>query len=192
MEDLSPEDRQKIFAKVRQSMGLPAGQGRRGGSGGPEGPAIAGFPGRGGPGGMMFSGMVSGFSEADRERAKLPPPPEEDSQLQVLLRPGLLSDVEIIVEKISNALHIPAQAVFEKEGKQIVYVKRGKRFEEQAVQLAKRSESTMVLTGGVKEGEVVALADPYSSKDGGKGGDKKAPGSGPMMPAGGGNRGGGR
>ena len=55
--------------------------------------------------------------------AKLPPPPEEDSQFDVLLRPGLLADVEIIVEKIPNAIHVPNQAVFEKEGKLVVYVK---------------------------------------------------------------------
>ena len=178
MEDLSQEERQKIFAKVRAQMGLPARQGGPGGA--PGGPMIAGFPGMGG------AGMVGGFSEADRERAKLPPPPEEDSQLQVLLRPGLLADIEIIVEKISNALHIPAQAVFEKDGKQIVYVKRGSRFEERPIQLAKRSESTMVLSGGVKEGEVVALADPNVKPGSGKAGERKSPGASPMMPRGGG------
>ena len=181
IEELSQEERQKIFAKVRQQMGGAAG---RPGAG-PDGPAIAGFPG------MRGAGMVGGFSDADRERAKLPPPPEEDSQLQVLLRPGLLADIEIIVEKIPDAIHIPAQAVFEKDGQQIVYVKKGSRFEERPIQLAKRSESTMVLAGGVKEGEVVALADPNARPSDNKGGEKKAPGGAPMMP-GGGARGGGR
>ena len=37
--------------------------------------------------------------------------------LQVLLRPGLLADVEIIVEKIPNAISHSRPAVFEKEGK---------------------------------------------------------------------------
>jgi hypothetical protein len=180
IEDLTQEERQKIFAKVRQQMGGAAGR-----TAGPGGPMIAGFPGMGG------AGMVGGFSDADRERAKLPPPPEEDSQLQVLLRPGLLADIEIIVEKIPNAIHIPVQAVFEKDGKQIVYVKTGSRFEERPIQLAKRSESTMVLAGGVKEGEIVALADPNAKPSDNKGGEKKAPGGAPMMP-GGGARGGGR
>src|SRR5216117_3785371 len=61
-------------------------------------------------------------TEEERERAQLPTPPEEDSQLQVLLRPGLLADVEITVERIANAIHIPAQAIFEKEGKPAVWV----------------------------------------------------------------------
>jgi hypothetical protein len=145
---------------------------------------IAGFPGMRG-GGMLGDAI----SDAERGRAKLPSPPEEDSQLQVLLRPGLLADIEIIVEKIPNAIHIPAQAVFEKDGKQIVYVKQGNRFHERPIQLAKRSESTMVLAGGVKEGEIVALADPNAKPGDSKGGEKKSPGA-PMMP-GGGARGGG-
>jgi hypothetical protein len=193
IEDLSPEERQKVFAKVRESMGAPArgagqgagqpgqGGGRRG-PGGPDGLMIAGFPGR--PG--------AGPTEEERNRAKLPPPPEEDSQLQVLLRPGLLSDIEIIVEKIPNAVYLPAQAVFEKDGKQIVYVMKGKRFEERVVKLAKRSESTMVITEGASEGDIVALADPYGGSGDKKGkGQKKAPSAAPMMPGGGGQRGGG-
>ena len=120
--------------------------------------------------------------------------PDRDRQLDVLLRPGLLADVEIIVEKIPNALHIPAQAVFDKGGKQIVYVLKGKKFEERPVQIAKRSESTMVLAGGVQPDETVALADPFAKKGSKKGGeDKKSSGGGAMgaMPAGGGGDAGG-
>jgi multidrug efflux pump subunit AcrA (membrane-fusion protein) len=130
----------------------------------------------------------SKFSDEDLAKAKLPPPPEETTQLDVLLRPGLLADVEIIVEKIPSALHVPVQAVFEKEGKPIVYIQKGSRFEPRFVDIAKRSESTMVLAGGVKPDEVVALADPFAKK-GGKKEDSKKSGSGnPMggVPAGGG------
>ncbi|MFN7997092.1 MAG: efflux RND transporter periplasmic adaptor subunit [Bryobacteraceae bacterium] len=109
------------------------------------------------------------FSDEDRAKANLPPPPEEDSQLNVLLRPGLLADIEITVEKIPNALHVPAQAIFEKNGKQVVFVQQGKKFEERPIQLLKRSESTMVLSGGVKPGETIALADPTVKKSGKKG-----------------------
>lgn len=129
-------------------------------------------------------------TEEERARAKLPPPPEEDSQLQVLLRPGLLSDVEITVEKIPNAIHIPAQGVFEKEGKSVVYVERGRRFEPRFVKLAKRSESTMVIAEGLKPGETIALADPNARSSGKKGENKAPANSMPGMPAGGGGGGG--
>ena len=65
----------------------------------------------------------SKFSEEERNNAKLPLPPQQDSQVQVLLRPGLLADVEITVENLPNVIHVPGQAVFQKGGKPIVYVK---------------------------------------------------------------------
>ena len=90
--------------------------------------------------------------------AKLPPPPEEDSQLDVLLRPGLLADVEIIVENIPDAIYVPVYAVFDNGTK--VFVNVDGRFEERSVEVLKRSESVMVIAKGLEEGELVALADP--------------------------------
>jgi len=69
-------------------------------------------------------------SDEDRKNAKLPLPPNQDSQVQVLLRPGLLADVQIEVEKIPDALHVPAQAVFNRNGKYMVFVQqKGKTYE---------------------------------------------------------------
>jgi hypothetical protein len=218
MQDLSPEERQKVVAKLRESYpamgggrsqggqapsGSEGGQGRQGRSargGGAEGARSRGAQGEAGspeilaglrPGFGMGSSQQ--FTEKDLENAKLPSPPEEESQLEVLLRPGLLADVEIIVEKIPNALHIPAQAVFEKEGKPVVYVKVGNHFEPRVIKPLKRSESTMVVSEGLKAGELIALADPTARKGEKKGKEEKSGGgSGPSMPAGGGAGGGSR
>jgi biotin carboxyl carrier protein len=114
-------------------------------------------------------------TEEERERAKLPPPPEEDSQLQALLRPGLLTDVEITVERIPNAIHIPAQGVFEKDGQPAVWVQSGRRFEQRVVKLARRSESTMVIASGLKPGDVIALSDPTAKPSDKKGAKSAAP-----------------
>jgi len=138
------------------------------------GPARPGMP----P--MMGMGASQQFSAKEVENAKLPPPPEEDSQFDVLLRPGLLADVEIIVDKIPNAISIPVQAVFEKDGKLIAYVKKGKAFEERAFKPLKRSESTMVVASGLQPDEVVALSDPTAKKDDKKKGAKPAGGGGAM------------
>jgi multidrug efflux pump subunit AcrA (membrane-fusion protein) len=91
----------------------------------------------------------------------------------------LLADVEIIVEKIPNAINIPAQAVFEKDGKQIVYVRNGNRWDERPIKPMKRSESTMVISEGVKAGETIAMADP-NAKPGDKKKDKGASSGSPM------------
>jgi multidrug efflux pump subunit AcrA (membrane-fusion protein) len=134
---------------------------------------------------MKPAGPAPGsVSEADRENAKLPLSPEEDSQLSVLLRPGLLADVEIIVEKIPDAISIPNQALLEKDGRQFVYVQNLKdnRFEERTIKLAKRSESVMVIAEGLKPGEIVALGDPTATKKKGKN-EKGPPSSKSIMPA---------
>jgi hypothetical protein len=154
---------------------------------------MAGGQGRGGFGGgagrgaafnpldMLRRNPGSPYSEEERNNAKLPLPPEQDSQVQALLRPGLLADVEIEVEKIPDALHVPAQAVFQKSGKYLVYVQqKDGKYEPREVQLLKQSESTMVLSGGVKAGEQIALGDPTSDKSDKKKGDKKSGGGGAM------------
>jgi hypothetical protein len=205
MRELPPEEMQKIMQEAFKAAGVEApaggfpfggGAGRRGQGGGEnaaggEGGGRRGGEGRGGgrggdgPPTLGFS-RPGQFTEKDLENAKLPPPPEEDTQFEVLLRPGLLADVEIIVEKIPNALHVPMQAVYEKDGKPTVYVKKETQFEARAIKPLKRSESTMVIAEGVKEGEVVALSDPSAKKGQGK---KKDKGSGGAMGAlGGGNK----
>ena len=124
------------------------------------------------------SAAPSNSTERELAGAKLPPPPEEDTQFDVLLRPGLLADVNILIEKIPNALHVPTQAVFEKDGKPVVYIKAGNKFDMRVIKPSKRSESTMVIADGVKAGEIVALSDPTAKKSDTKGKDK-GPG-GPM------------
>jgi len=165
------------------------GQGRGSGAGQPG----CDSQGRGGRAGRdtiqaLMAHSSNPFSDEDRANAKLPLPPEKDSQVQVLLRPGLLADVEITVEKIPDALHIPAQAIFTKNDKPTVFVQQAKtgKFAPREVQLLKQSESMMVLAGGVQPGEVVALADPTADKNAKKEkSDKKSNGN-PMssMPGG--------
>src|SRR5215472_8163175 len=197
MQTASGADReplQKQMLDLMAKAGIAPGQGR--------GPSDGGGPGRGGrgdgqgagggQGGMdaltmaMRRGASGPYNDDDRKNAKLPLPPEEDSQAQVLLRPGLLADVEIQVEKLSDVIHVPAQAVFQKNGQYVVYVQNKGKYEVRPVQLVKQSESMMVIASGVQPGETVAMADPTASKNDKKKGDKQSPGGNPMggMPGG--------
>ena len=152
-----------------------AGGGRGQGSGG-----RGGGGGRGDNGGGFGGGRVSGPTDAELENAKLPPPPEEASGVQILLRPGLLADVEIVVEKIPNAIYVPAQAVFEREGQPVVYVQSAKGFQERVVKLKRRSESTMVISDGLKVGEVISLSNPTAGTGSKKQDKKSDAGASPM------------
>ena len=185
MQAASPEDREKLQKEMTDLLtknGITMGQGR-GGQGRGDG-AAGGFGGGGRGRGDAAGGMdplaammrrginAGGFTEEDRKNAKLPLPPEQDSQVQVLLRPGLLADVEIQVEKLPDVIHVPAQAVFQKNGQYVVFVQKNGKFEPRPIQLVKQSESMMVISSGVAAGEIVAMADPSADKK--KNGDKKS------------------
>jgi multidrug resistance efflux pump len=172
------------------SRGAGTAGGRNQGSGTPEGEG--GGRGRGGrrTAAELLAGMGTGgsrFTDDERNNAKLPLPPDQDSQVQVLLRPGLLADVTIAVENLPNVIHVPAQAVFQKGGTNLVYVQQKPgRFTAREVRVVKRSESMMVLGSGVEPGEIVALADPAADRNAKKESRKSSSSSNPMssMPGG--------
>jgi len=152
--ELSNEERRALMQQFLGSTGRGGAPGGTSEGRGGE-PSVA-SEGRGG-------GTSSETAQATAQRAAnatLPAPPGEGSHLDVLLRPGLLADVEIIVETIPDAIHVPAQAVFEREGQPIVFVQTDGRFEEREVALSTRSEATMVISDGLREGEIIALANP--------------------------------
>ena len=188
LEELTQEERREIFGKLREKGLLPQGAGR-GGAGGAGAPGSE--PALQGVDLQALAGRTGQFNEAQMANAKLPPPPEQDSQLDVLLRPGLLADVQIIVDKMTNVIYIPVQSVFEKANKPMVWVKNGSRFEERQIKPLKRSENTMIIADGLKENEIIALADPFA-KPGTKGQDKPQSGSGSPMGGFSGGGGGGR
>jgi multidrug efflux pump subunit AcrA (membrane-fusion protein) len=88
------------------------------------------------------------------------------------LRPGLTADIVITTEVMKNALWIPAQALFESDGRTFVYARKGEGFAPQDVTLVRRGESRVVISG-LKESQEVALANPVEQERE----KKKAPGS---------------
>lgn len=83
------------------------------------------------------------------------------------LRSGQTADVKVRARQLQGVLQVPRQAVFEKDGKTLVYVRSGAGFQPKPVKILYRSESTAALEG-VSEGTEVALADPEASKGTGK------------------------
>ncbi|MBL8179460.1 MAG: efflux RND transporter periplasmic adaptor subunit [Bryobacterales bacterium] len=167
-------------------QGGPAGQGGPGGRGGQGGQGGRG--GRGGEIAMAAATAPGGFTQKDLDAAKLPPAPEDDDQLDVLLRPGMLADVEIIVEKIANAINVPTQAIFERDNKPFVYIRGPQGWIERPIVIGRRTESTVVLTSGVQPGDVVAMADPNAKPGAKKGKSDSKGGALGALPAGGGGK----
>jgi multidrug efflux pump subunit AcrA (membrane-fusion protein) len=62
-------------------------------------------------------------------------------------------------KELQDAIHIPRQAVFDKNGKNYVFVKTGEHFEPRDVKVEQRTESRVVISG-LPEGTEIALVDP--------------------------------
>ncbi|HET7291424.1 MAG TPA: efflux RND transporter periplasmic adaptor subunit [Vicinamibacteria bacterium] len=76
------------------------------------------------------------------------------------LRPGMTARVEIQVEERGRALSVPLDAVFEKGGRQVVYVLRGRSTQEREVALGPANQDFVAIERGLRRGERVALRDP--------------------------------
>lgn len=75
------------------------------------------------------------------------------------MRPGVTAEVVIASAPLKDALYLPRQALFEKNGKPVVYVESGDKFETKEVKITRRTESHIVIEG-LKEGTEVALVNP--------------------------------
>ena len=75
------------------------------------------------------------------------------------LRAGASARLVIEGKELTDALHVPRQAVFARNGKNHVFARIGDRFEEKEVKVTQRTESRVVLEG-VTEGTEIALVDP--------------------------------
>ena len=75
------------------------------------------------------------------------------------LRPGMNGGMDIVINRIPNALSIPAKALFTRAGKPIVYLARNGRYRPAEVQVQARNPDELAISG-IPPGSMVALVDP--------------------------------
>jgi len=61
---------------------------------------------------------------------------------------------------VPDALTIPAQAMFQRSGRNVAYVWHATQFEEREIQVSRRSGDKILIAKGLKSGDQVALSDP--------------------------------
>ena len=76
------------------------------------------------------------------------------------LMPGMTVSCRLLVERIPDALSVPLPAVFEQNGRPIVYRRTGRRFEAQPVSLGEENDTHVVVDSGLSNGDEIALRDP--------------------------------
>jgi hypothetical protein len=84
------------------------------------------------------------------------------------------AQLEITTDTLHNVLWLPAQALFESDGKMFVYLRSGGTFTRKDVVLVRRNETRVVITG-LQEGQQVALANPVESTQPKKSGASQGP-----------------
>jgi multidrug efflux pump subunit AcrA (membrane-fusion protein) len=77
---------------------------------------------------------------------------------------GVTARVTIMGKDVRDALSIPRQAVHQKEGKPVVYVRRGSGWEARDVRIKYLTESRAIIDG-LPEGTEVALVNPDKQKN---------------------------
>ncbi len=73
-----------------------------------------------------------------------------------VLKPGMTTSNEIVMSSIPDTLFVPIEAVFQKDGKTIVY----KGSSAQEVTLGPKNGNFVVVSSGIRAGDKLALRDP--------------------------------
>jgi len=85
------------------------------------------------------------------------------------LRSGMSAMAGVATDRLEGQLLLPARAVFQKAGRQVVYLRRGLGWEERTIATGRRNADSALVTSGIAEGDRVALADPtQAAEPGGK------------------------
>lgn len=74
-------------------------------------------------------------------------------------RPGVSAEILVRGNQLKDQLYLPSQCLFENDGKPVVYVKHGDRFEATAPTIKLRTENRIVIAN-LPEGTEVALVNP--------------------------------
>ncbi len=76
------------------------------------------------------------------------------------MRPGQKVRAVVRLEEADGVLAIPRGAVFDKDGKRVVYRREGGSFVPVEITIGRQSISRVVLASGILAGDVIALRDP--------------------------------
>ena len=115
----------------------------------------------------QFTGAIEQISTIATEDFSAGWPIPRNFDLRILLdqtdprlKPGVTAQVTVVVDRRADALVIPVQASFQKEGETIAYVLDGSTFRERVIEIARRSGDRLLVAKGLQAGDRVALKDP--------------------------------
>ena len=78
------------------------------------------------------------------------------------IRPGMTATARIAADKLPSATLVPAEAIFQKDGRAVVSRLNGSKFDETAIEIARRGREQAAVSDGVKPGDKLAVRRPES------------------------------
>ncbi|MBD3168311.1 MAG: efflux RND transporter periplasmic adaptor subunit [candidate division Zixibacteria bacterium] len=109
-----------------------------------------------------FDGMVYNKSTLARRKERGSQIKVFDIKINILekderIKPGMSASCDIIAERFSDVVHVPLEAVFEKDGKPVVYLENK---EKRVVEVGRRNDKDIEIVSGLEGGERICLLDP--------------------------------
>jgi HlyD family secretion protein len=76
------------------------------------------------------------------------------------IKPGMTATARIAADRLPDATLVPVEAIFQKDGRPVVYRLHGSKFDEQSIEIARRGREQAAVSGGVRAGDKLAVRRP--------------------------------
>ncbi len=76
------------------------------------------------------------------------------------IRPGMTATARIAADRLPNVTLVPAESIFQKDGRPVVYRVNGSKFDEQPIEITRRGREQAAVSAGVKPGDRLAVRRP--------------------------------
>ena len=113
---------------------------------------------------VTATGILRQISPLTEETFEFPPTRSFRGYVQIekpdpRMRPAMNASMDVVVNRIPNAISIPAKAIFTKLGKPIVYVARNGRYELTEIEILAKNPDEVAIKG-IPVGSSVTLIEP--------------------------------
>ena len=76
------------------------------------------------------------------------------------IRPGMTATARIAADRLPNMTLVPAESIFQKDGRPVVYKLNGSKFDEQQIEIIRRGREQAAVSAGVNPGDKLAARRP--------------------------------
>jgi HlyD family secretion protein len=76
------------------------------------------------------------------------------------IRPGMTATARIAADRMPDATLVPAETIFQKDGRPVVYRLHGSKFDEQPIEIVRRGREQAAVSAGVSAGDKLAVRRP--------------------------------